>query len=105
MNEYEAHIAKCKAVKNQNKVNRILKYILLGIQKGYDTALLVQKLNDHHIKPLVSDKWTANSLQMQIMLIARLDPQSSLAMGFGFMLKTGLATNADYELFQTRISK
>lgn len=105
MNEYEAHIAKCKEPKNKVKVKRILDHILIGIRKGYNTAFLVKKLNDHHIKPLVSDKWTVNSLQMQIMKIAKLDSESSLASAFGWMLKTGLATNADYELFQTRISK
>lgn len=100
---YQAKIEKCKAPKNYSTVHNILHYLLTGIRKGYDTELLCKKLNTHSIKPLVADKWTANSLQMQIMFIARLDDKNSLARGFMTMLRQGEATMEDLQLFHDRV--
>lgn len=100
---YQAKIDKCKQPKQWSKVKYLLQYLILGIRNKYDTATMVQKLNARGIKPLVSDRFNMNSLQMQIMFMARLDETSTLGRGFAYMLKTGEATAADMALLQDRV--
>jgi hypothetical protein len=103
LDAYEAKIAKCKAPKNYSSVHRILTHLLIGLRKGYDTEYLCNRLNQYSIKPLVAERWTPNSLQMQIMFIARLDDKNSLARGFMTMLRNGEASMEDHQLFHDRV--
>lgn len=100
---YQQKIDQCKQPKKWSTVRRILQYIILGVRNNYPTATIVSKLNARGIKPLVSSSWTANSLQMQIMFMARLDEASSLGRSFGYMLHTGEATANDMALLQDRV--
>lgn len=102
-NAYQAKIEASKQPKNWNTVRRILQYIILGVRNRDDTATMTSKLNARGIKPLVSSRWTVNSLQMQIRFIANLKGDSSLGRAFEYMLRTGEATAADMVLFQDRV--
>ena len=78
-------------------------HLILGVRNKYDIATMVGKLNARGIKLLVSSSWTANSLQMQILFMSRLDDASSLGRAFGYMFHTGEATAADMALLQDRV--
>lgn len=100
---YQAHIDRCRQPKSWLKVKNILTWLQLGIRNKYDTKQLCEKLNARSIKPLVSNNWTVNSLQMQLLKMARLDSDSSLAAGWAYLMKTGSVTNEDHQLLLDRV--
>lgn len=102
MSPYDREIEKRKAPKNLTVVTHIIKHIIICLQRGYSAAEAAAKLNTHKIYTITGRRWTANSLQMQIMRMARLDGDSSLAYGIRSMLRTGEATTDDYALMVGR---
>lgn len=99
---YNAYIKSCKAPKKPSVVKNIVRWILVGIRKGYDTQLIADKLNEHRIKTLQNKTWTYNSLQMQILKMARLDRDSSLAWALATMIEEGSAYEHDLVLLADR---
>lgn len=100
---YQAKIDQSKAPKKWQDVKNILTWLQLGIRNGYDTKTLCDKLNAKKVKTLTGSLWTMNSLQMQILKMARLDDDSSLARGWAYLMKTGQVTAADMALLQDRV--
>lgn len=96
------YIANCKAPKSVAAVTKIVKYILEGFRKGYDSTHLANQLNKFGIYTLMGKRWTANSVQMQALKMARFDHDSSLAWGFAKAMKSGEATQADLDLLLAR---
>lgn len=99
---YAAKIARSKAPKKPMVVSTILHHLLTGVRKGQESQALCDSLNECRIKPLIADKWTPNSVAMQLMFIARLDETNSLARGFMQMIRKGEATMDDLALIQAR---
>lgn len=99
--KWEIHLR--KAPKKPEKIKRIVKYILIGIRKGYDTPYMAQRLNKYGIWTLRSKSWTASSLQMQILKMQRQDSDSSLAWGLADAIRVGDATEEDIDLLDARI--
>lgn len=100
--EYEKYIDKCKAPKKASAVKRIVEWIMLGVRKGYDSELLADKLNTQGIKTIQGKKWNYYSLQMQLLKMARLDTDSSLAWGLAMLLREGKVSADDLELLEAR---
>lgn len=100
---YETYIEKCKAPKAKAKVHNIVHHLLLGIRQNYTSQYLADRLNQFKIYTLMSKAWTANSVQMQLLKMKRLDADSSLAWGFAHALSTGLANEDDRELLASRV--
>lgn len=105
MNAYESYIQSCKAPKGQEKIKRIVHWIIVGIRKGYTTNIIAEKLNIHNILTIQGKQWTYHALQMQLLKISRLDSDSSLAWAFSVMLNDGNANEADLLLIQERTRK
>lgn len=96
------YIANCKAPKQQSKIKKIVQYIVEGFRKGYDSTHLANQLNKIGVYTLMDKRWTANSVQMQALKMARFDDDSSLAWGFARAMKSGEATQADLDLLLAR---
>ena len=103
MDALQSYIASSKAPKKPSKVKQIVEYILLGLRKEYATPFLAERLNQHKVFTLMGKRWSYESLQMQILKMARFDHDSSLAWGLWQALKSGSATQADLELLQARV--
>lgn len=99
---YEEYIAECKKKKDKSKVEKIIKYMLIGIRKGYSSKMLARRLNEFKILSLVDKKWTAPNVQMHILKMRNEDPKSSLAKGLKDALSEGWATQGDIELLMAR---
>jgi hypothetical protein len=100
---YQAKIDASKAPKKWADVKNILNWLQLGIRNGYDTKTLCDKLNARRIKTLTGGTWSMNSLQMQILKMARLEDDSSLARGWAYLMKLGQVTEQDMALLQDRV--
>lgn len=100
--QYSRYIEKSKAPKKASTVKTIVSWIMLGIRKGYDTKLLAEKLNTQGIKTVLNKPWTYHSLQMQILKMARLDSDSSLAWGLAMLIHEGKVSPEDLELLEAR---
>jgi|GEM_PF-3944065 len=96
------YIANCKAPKATDTIKKIVKYIVEGFRKGYDSTHLANQLNKIGVYTLMGKRWTANSVQMQALKMARFDLDSSLAWGFAKAMKSGEATQADLERLLAR---
>ena len=103
MNKYDEKIARCKEPKDPAVLRKLVGYILLGIRKNLPTKEMSEKLNTFGAKPLCAARWSPNSLQMQMMHMARLTKSNSLARMLASMLDAGEAALSDFELLQGRI--
>lgn len=103
--EYEKHIAKCKAPKNPSTIKVIVSTILDGIRKGLNTFELAEYINDSGVKTIMNKPWNYYNLQMQLLKMARLDPDSSLAWGLNLLLEEGKANESDLFLLTQRTKK
>lgn len=103
--EYQKHIAKCKAPKNPSTIKVIVSTILDGIRKGLNTFELAEYLNDRGVKTIMNKPWNYYNLQMQLLKMARLDSDSSLAWGLNLLLEEGTANESDLFLLTQRTKK
>lgn len=103
--EYQKHIAKCKAPKNPSTIKVIVSTILDGIRKGLNTFELAKYLNDSGVKTIMNKPWNYYNLQMQLVKMARLDPDSSLAWGLNLLLEENKANETDLFLLTQRTKK
>jgi hypothetical protein len=101
-NEYQKHIDKCKAPKNASTIKAIVLAILDGIRKGLDTNQLAEHLNCRGVKTIMKKPWNYFNLQMQLLKMARLESDSSLAMGLVMLVNEGIATPSDVQLLKVR---
>jgi hypothetical protein len=92
-----------KSPKKVEKVKRIVDHILIGVRKGYDTPYMARRLNKYGIWTLRSRSWTANSLQMQLLKMHRMESGSTLAQGLSEAIQAGDATQDDLNLLAGRI--
>jgi hypothetical protein len=96
------YIANCKAPKAVAKVTTIVSKILKGFRLGMSSQAIADKLNEICVYTLMGKRWTANSVQVQALKMARFDLDSSLAWGFAKAMKSGEATQADLDLLLAR---
>lgn len=99
---YNAYIASCKEPKRGSLCFKIAEKILKGVRRGYSSEKIARKMNEIEVYTIMGKVWTASSLQMQILNMARFDDDSSLAWAFAEMIRKGEATQADIELLEAR---
>jgi hypothetical protein len=102
---WNMYIERCKQPKSIAKVEKIVEKILKGFRLGLSSSEIAEKMNGIAVYTLMNKRWTANSLQMQALKMARFDADSSLAWGFAKALANGLATQADVDLLNERTNK
>jgi len=98
-----SYITRCKSPKKQEKVAKIIKYILIGLRKGYDTAYLAYRLNLFKVWTLMDRRWTPNSLQMQLLKLHRKEAGSSLAEFWQEEYKHGRIYESDLVILADRV--
>lgn len=102
MDDYSNYIEKCKSPKKAVAIRAIVMNIMTGIRQHLTTKELAEKLNSSKVYTLMKKKWTSNSLQMQILKMARLERDSNLAWGLATLTKQNFITKSDLELLDMR---
>lgn len=102
MDQYTRYIEKCKAKKKALPIKNIVKNIIIGIRQGLNSTQLADKLNSLKVYTLMRKSWTPNSLQMQILKMARMDTDSTLAWGLATLIKEKFVNSDDISLLSQR---
>lgn len=98
---YEKYLAKCRAPKRIDDVERILSALIAGVKAEMNSTTLAAKMNAALILSLVGKAWTRNSVQMSILSAVRFQG-GSLSYVLAKMLQAGKVTRAELELLRTR---
>lgn len=99
---YHAYIASCMEPKRGSLCFKIAEKILKGVRRGYSSEKIARKMNEIEVYTIMGKEWSPNSVQMQILNMARFDEHSSLAWAFAQMISKGEATQDDIDLLEAR---
>jgi hypothetical protein len=102
MDAYIAYIQRCKSPKNPTKIKHIVESILEGLRLGQTTEMLARSLNEKGVRTIQDKFWSYNALQMQLLKMAKSDPDSSLAWALSELIDEEKATLADVALIRAR---
>jgi hypothetical protein len=101
-NAYDAYIVKCKSPKDPDKLKRIVLSILKLLRLGLSTDEIANELNELGVQSIQDKLWSYNALQMQLLKMAKKDPDSSLAWALVALLDTGEVSNEDIILIKSK---
>lgn len=102
MNAYDAYVQSCKSPKNPVKIKHIVESILQGLRMGQTTDELARSLNEKGVRTIQDKRWSYNALQMQLLKMAKTDPDSSLAWALSELIDEEKATLEDVALIRAR---
>jgi hypothetical protein len=100
---YTDYINKSKAHKDIEKVKTLVKWLIVGIRKHLTTKFIAERLNKVEIFSINGKRHTANSVAMQLLKLARRDPESSAVFALSLLIDDGVISDHDLELLQKRV--
>ena len=96
---YTDYINKSKAHKDIEKVKTLVKWLIVGIRKHLTTKFIAERLNKVEIFS-INGRPPANSVAMQLLKLARRDPESSAVFALSLLIDDGVISDHDLELLQ-----